>query len=122
MRTYGADSGTRLPSGDVVAGRGCRRLAADAVPQADADGHDHAADGTLVRGRRRARPWPCALGEDVDDRDVLWNLGNAALQLGDDDGQQRFYSYALSRAREAGAATAVVYALQRLCFGHFVGR
>jgi DNA-binding CsgD family transcriptional regulator/Tfp pilus assembly protein PilF len=59
-------------------------------------------------------------GEAVDDRDLLWNLGNAALQLGDDDGQQRFYAYALSRAREAGAATAVVYVLQRLCFRRFV--
>ena len=58
-------------------------------------------------------------GDEVDDRDVLWNLGNAALQLGDDGAQVRFYSYALSRAREAGAVTAVAYALQRLCFGHF---
>ena len=57
----------------------------------------------------------------MDDRDVLWNLANAALQLGDDHAQQHFYSYALSRAREAGAATAVVYCLQRLCFGHFLG-
>jgi DNA-binding CsgD family transcriptional regulator len=56
----------------------------------------------------------------VDDRDVLWNLGNAALQLGDDEGQERFYNYALSRAREDGAATAVVYVLQRLCFGQFL--
>jgi DNA-binding CsgD family transcriptional regulator len=61
-----------------------------------------------------------ATGEDVDDRDVLWNLGNGALQLGDDAAQLRFYGYALSRAREAGAVTAVIYALQRLCFGHFV--
>ena len=59
------------------------------------------------------------LGEDVDDRDVLWNLGNAALQLGDDEGQRRFYSHALSRARESGAVTAVIYCLQRLCFVHF---
>ena len=34
-------------------------------------------------------------------------------------GAARFYSYALSRAREAGAVTAVVYCLQRLCFGHY---
>ena len=61
-----------------------------------------------------------AVGEQVDDRDVLWNLGNAALQLGDDAAQQHFYGYALSRAREAGAVTAVVYCLQRLCFGHFL--
>ncbi len=59
------------------------------------------------------------IGEDVDDRDVLWNLGNAALQLGDDGSQRRFYSHALSRARAAGAATAVAYCLQRLCFGHW---
>ena len=43
-----------------------------------------------------------------------------ALQLGDDDAQQHFYGLALSRAREAGAVTAVVYALQRLCFSHFL--
>lgn len=51
---------------------------------------------------------------------MLWNLGNAALQLGDDEAQQHFYSYALSRAREAGAVTAVVYCLQRLCFCHYL--
>ncbi len=50
---------------------------------------------------------------------MLWNLGNAALQLGDDEGQRRFYSHALSRARESGAVTAVIYCLQRLCFVHF---
>ena len=51
---------------------------------------------------------------------MLWNLGNAALQLGDDAAQLHFYSLALSRAREAGAVTAVIYALQRLCFSHFL--
>ena len=51
---------------------------------------------------------------------MLGNLGNAALQLGDDDAQQHFYTLALSRAREAGAVMAVLYALQRLCFGHLV--
>ena len=33
-----------------------------------------------------------AHGEEVDDLDVLGNLGNAALQLGDDAAQQRFYA------------------------------
>jgi DNA-binding CsgD family transcriptional regulator len=60
------------------------------------------------------------VGEEVDDRDVLWNLANAALQLGADQAQQHFYGYALSRAREAGAVTAVVYCLQRLCFGYYL--
>jgi hypothetical protein len=49
------------------------------------------------------------LGEQVDDRDVLWNLANAALQLGADRAQQHFYGYALSRAREAGAVTSGIH-------------
>jgi DNA-binding CsgD family transcriptional regulator len=61
-----------------------------------------------------------AIGDRVDDREVLWNLANAALQLGDDQAQQRFYSFALSRARETAAVTAVVYCLQRLCFGYYL--
>lgn len=61
-----------------------------------------------------------AAAEQVTDLDVLGHLGNAALQLGDEQAQQRFYTVALSRAREAGAAMAVVYALQRLCFGYLV--
>ncbi len=69
---------------------------------------------------REALDLALAVGDQVDDRDVLWNLANAALQLGDDPAQQHFYSYALSRAREAGAVTAVIYCLQRLCFGHFL--
>ncbi|MGH2882102.1 MAG: helix-turn-helix transcriptional regulator, partial [Solirubrobacteraceae bacterium] len=56
----------------------------------------------------------------MDDREVLWNLGNAALQLGDDDAQRHYYALALSRARAAGAVTWVTYALQRGCFGHYL--
>jgi DNA-binding CsgD family transcriptional regulator len=119
MRTYGADSGTRLPSGDVIATlseedeprtRCLKQLLTSMTAAAEGQWTDAvtALDEAL------------ATGEVVDDRDVLWNLGNGALQLGDDAGQLRFYGYALSRAREAGAVTAVIYALQRLCFGHFV--
>jgi DNA-binding CsgD family transcriptional regulator len=119
MRTYGADSGTRLPADDLVvtavAGDSPRTLCLKQMLTAmtqTAEGNWSAAvaalDGALLTG------------EEVDDRDVLWNVGNAALQLGDDEGQQRFYSYALSRAREDGAATAVVYTLQRMCFGQFL--
>jgi DNA-binding CsgD family transcriptional regulator/tetratricopeptide (TPR) repeat protein len=119
MRTFGADSGTRLPSGDVIAtptegeeprARCVKQLLSSMTAAAEGEWADAVAalDDALVTG------------EDVDDRDVLWNLGNGALQLGDDEAQLRFYGYALSRAREAGAVTAVIYALQRLCFGHFV--
>jgi DNA-binding CsgD family transcriptional regulator len=59
------------------------------------------------------------MGDAVDDLDVLGNLGNAALQVGDDDAQQHFYGLMLSKARERGTVMAVVYALQRLCFSHF---
>ncbi|HSU34049.1 MAG TPA: helix-turn-helix transcriptional regulator, partial [Propionibacteriaceae bacterium] len=37
-----------------------------------------------------------------------------------DRAQQHFYGYALGRARETGAVTAVVYCLQRLCFGQYL--
>jgi DNA-binding CsgD family transcriptional regulator len=120
MRTFGADSGTRLPSGDVVAAPG-----PDDEPRTRCLKQMLTAMTLTAEGR-----WSQAVavldealltGQDVDDRDVLWNLGNSALQLGDDAGQRQFYSYALSRAREAGAVTAVIYALQRSCFGHFVG-
>ena len=121
MRTFGADSGTRLPSGDVVAAP----PAAEDAPRSRClkqllTSMTAAAEGQWAEAVA-ALDQALLTGEDVDDRDLLWNLGNAALQLGDDDAQQHFYSYALSRAREAGAVTAVVYVLQRLCFGHFVG-
>jgi len=119
MRTYGADSGTRPPTGDLVATNvadesprsACLKQMLTAMTQT-AEGNWSEAVAALDRA--------LLTGEEVDDREVLWNLGNAALQLGDDEGQQRFYSNALSRAREDGAATAVVYVLQRLCFGEFL--
>ncbi len=120
MRTYGADSGTPLPSTDHLA-----EVTATDPPRTRCLRHMLVAMTQVAEGN-----WSAAtealdsaldLGDQVDDRDVLWNLANAALQLGNDSAQQHFYSYALSRAREAGAATAVVYCLQRLCFGHFLG-
>jgi DNA-binding CsgD family transcriptional regulator/tetratricopeptide (TPR) repeat protein len=118
MRTFGADSGTPLRTAELLAATDgntsprtrCLRqmlVAMTRVAEADWAGAAGALDDAF------------AIGETVDDRDVLWNLGNAALQLGDDARQQQFYSFALSRAREAGAATAVIYCLQRLCFGHW---
>ena len=99
MRTYGADSGATLQPGDILvepsAGDTPRTrclkqmlVAMTLAPRSDWAGAVAALDSAL------------ASGEDVDDLDVLGNLGNAALQLGDDEAQQRFYALALSRARE----------------------
>jgi DNA-binding CsgD family transcriptional regulator len=116
MRTFGADSGTRLPVTDLARAKTtdeprtrCLHELLTAMTSAAEGAWGHAVvelDQAL------------GTGAAVDDRDVLWNLGNAALQL-DDRAQQRFYEYALSRAREEGAVTAVIYVLQRACFGHF---
>lgn len=119
MATYGADGGATLEADDigvqVAEGEPPRTLclkqmlvAMTLAAKGDWSGAVAALDVAL------------ASGDAVNDLDVLGNLGNAALQLGDDDAQQHYYSLALSRAREAGAAMAVVYALQRLCFGHLV--
>ncbi|MBD8870604.1 helix-turn-helix transcriptional regulator [Nocardioides donggukensis] len=119
MRTFGADSGTPLrvadalgtpTSGDDIR-TGCLRhllVSMTRVSEGDRAAAVDALDQAL------------ALGEQIDDRDLLWNLGNAALQLGDDSAQQHFYGRALARAREAGAVTAVIYCLQRLCFSHYL--
>ena len=119
MRTFGADSGTPLPvtRALVVPDPGdpprtlCLRHLLVAMTEV-AEGNWSAATPALDRA--------LVIGDQVDDRDVLWNLANAALQLGDDRAQQRFYGYALARAREAGAVTAVIYCLQRLCFGQYL--
>jgi DNA-binding CsgD family transcriptional regulator/tetratricopeptide (TPR) repeat protein len=118
MRTFGADSGTPMHTDELLTATTADRsprtrclrqmlVAMTLVANADWGAAADALDVALE------------IGAAVDDRDVLWNLGNAALQLGDDDRQQQFYSFALARAREVGAATAVTYCLQRLCFGHW---
>ena len=121
IRTYGADSGTRLPSGEAagLAAPSDQDTPRTTCLKALLTSMSSASDADWTRSVE-ALDRALVIGVEVDDRDVLWNVGNAALQLGDDDAQRRFYSYALSRAREAGAVTAIVYALQRLCFAHFV--
>ncbi len=119
MGTYGADGGAALSPGDIDTD----------VSDADSARTVCLKQMLVAMTRAAAGDWTSAVaaldvalaaGEEVTDLDVLGNLGNAALQLGDERAQQRFYTVALSRAREAGAAMAVVYALQRLCFGYLV--
>ena len=119
IRTYGADSGTPLPMADDLATPTAGDAAQTLCLKQLLTTMTHVAEGSWSAA---AESLDLALrtGEQVDDRDVLWNLGNAALQLGDDDAQQRFYGYALARAREAGAITAVIYCLQRLCFSSYL--
>ena len=119
MRTYGADSGARLADGEVPC-----QVDQDDSPLTACLKHLLTAMTLTAEGDLAAAVTALdrafVAGEHVEDREMLWNLGNAALQLGADDAQQHFYDLALSRAREAGAVTAVVYALERLCFSHYL--
>ncbi len=119
LLSYGAGSGAVLPERDLL------------VAAASDDTSRSVCLKHLLTALTRAAEadWTAAtealdkafqVGDAVTDLDVLANLGNAALQLGDVESQQHFYTLVLSRAREAGAVMAVVYALQRLCFGHLV--
>jgi DNA-binding CsgD family transcriptional regulator len=60
-------------------------------------------------------------GPGVIDADVLGNLGNAALQLGDDDAHRRYFTAMLTSARDTGAVMLVLYAQQRLAFTQLLG-
>jgi DNA-binding CsgD family transcriptional regulator len=116
-RTYGADSGatltdavlTRLltPSDDDSARSACLRLLLASLT-ASGD-HDW---GRAIPALEEA----LEAGREVDDLDVMGNLGNTALHLGHDDGARFYYSAMVSTARQAGAGMVVIYALQRLAF------
>ena len=119
LLSYGADSGAVLGDRDALIASAdddtpravCLKqmlLAMTRAAESDTSGAVEALD-VAVRA-----------GETVVDLDVLGNLGNAALQLGDDAAQQHYYTLGLSRARETGAVMGVIYALQRLCFGYLV--
>jgi DNA-binding CsgD family transcriptional regulator len=54
------------------------------------------------------------------DVDLLGNLANQALHLGDDDAHRRFYSLMLGAAKETGDGMTVLYALQRLTFSLYI--
>jgi DNA-binding CsgD family transcriptional regulator len=60
------------------------------------------------------------MSDDVDDPDVLANIGNVSLYLGHDAGLRRCYERVLADARNRGAATAVLYALPRLGYAHLL--
>jgi DNA-binding CsgD family transcriptional regulator len=120
-RTYGGDSGatiaddvrTRLLtaiSADTPRTR-CLQLLLGALT-ASADGDWAQAVATLERALQA--------GRQVEDLDVLGNLGNTALNLGDDEAASLFYTTMVSSARESGAGMAVIYGLERLAFAQLV--
>jgi DNA-binding CsgD family transcriptional regulator len=57
---------------------------------------------------------------EVDDPDVVANVGNAALHLGDDVGHRRCFTRVLAASRDASAVMSVLYALPRLAFADLV--
>jgi DNA-binding CsgD family transcriptional regulator len=116
-RTYGADSGatlttpvlTRLltPRDADTPRTACLRLLLATLTQSG-DGDLAAATATLERA--------LDAGRQVEDLDVMGNLGNTALHLGHDEGARVAYSTMVSTARERGAGMVVIYALERIAF------
>lgn len=120
LKMYGADSGVVLPPGTVDV-----RAATADPPRVVAlkqllMSMTLAADGQWQQAVRALR-----LGLDARpgalDPDVLGNLGNAALQLGDDNAHLRYFTLMLASARDTGAVMLVLYALQRLAFTQMLG-
>ncbi|GAB3436099.1 LuxR C-terminal-related transcriptional regulator [Phycicoccus ginsengisoli] len=116
-RTYGADSGAVLgdsvlahlltPTAEDSPRTACLRLLLETLTASG----DHDFRRAVV-----ALEQALAAGREVDDLDVMGNLGNTALHLGHDEGARLYYSAMASTAREAGAGMVVIYALQRLAF------
>ena len=116
-RTYGADSGAAL--GDHV----LTQLLAPSPQDTERTACLRLLLGTLTacgdQDWARAAPaleQALEAGRQVEDLDVMGNLGNTALHLGHDEGARFYYAAMESTAREAGAGMVVVYALERLMF------
>ncbi len=117
-RTYGADSGATLgaevlrhllaPTEQDTARTACLRLLLRTLT-ASGDQDWARAIPALERA--------LDAGRQVEDLDVMGNLGNTALHLGHDEGARFYYSAMVSTARETGAGMVVIYALERLMFG-----
>ncbi|MCW2767903.1 MAG: transcriptional regulator, LuxR family [Nocardioides sp.] len=123
-RSHGIDSGARLPTDTINV---------DASPHDTprtrclkhlllSTRHDIAGDRASAFDQLHAAQ-ATALGaaDTLADLDLLGNLANAALHLGDDNAHRHFYALMLSTARENGDGMAVLYALQRLPFSQYVG-
>ena len=96
----------RLSPADSARTRCLRRVLASIVAERSADW------GTALTALQEA------VGEarDVTDADVIGNLGNAALHLGDDHAHRSSFTRMLADARDRGAVVHVLYASARLPF------
>jgi DNA-binding CsgD family transcriptional regulator len=123
-QTHGIDSGARLADGTIDVGVSpsdtprtrCLKQLLMSIRR-DIAGNRGAALTQLHIALDTALGAPDGRG----DLDLLGNLGNAALHLGDDDAHRRFYALMLSTARDSGDGMTVLYALQRLSFGQYTG-
>jgi DNA-binding CsgD family transcriptional regulator/tetratricopeptide (TPR) repeat protein len=119
-RIYGGDSGAALSTD----------LLSDLVSTADGDAPRTACLRPLLGALTASAgdDWvrataslerAVAAGREVEDLDVLGNLGNAALYLGDDEAARFCYATTVSSARERGHGMVVIYGLERLAFAQF---
>ena len=123
-RSHGIDSGARLPADaidvavsphDTPRTRCLKQLLVST--RQDIDGDRAAALDQLHTAQQTA----LGASDTLADLDLLGNLANAALHLGDDESHRHFYTLMLSTARENGDGMAVLYALQRVPFSQYVG-
>ncbi len=122
--SHGVDSGARLPAGTIDVA-----VSPEDTPRTRclkqllvSTRHDIAGDrAAALSALLSAQSTALGAADTMRDLDLLGNLGNAALHLGDDEAHRHFYSLMLSVARENGDGMAVLYALQRLSFGQYVG-
>jgi DNA-binding CsgD family transcriptional regulator/tetratricopeptide (TPR) repeat protein len=123
-RSHGIDSGARLPGDaididaspyDTPRTRSLKHLLVSTL-------HDIAGDRAAAFDELHvAQTTALGAADTLADLDLLGNLANAALHLGDDGAHRYFYALMLSTARENGDGMAVLYALQRLPFSQYVG-
>ncbi len=123
-RSHGIDSGARLPPDtidvtispqDTARTRCLKHLLVSTR-------HDVAGErAPALEELNAAQATALGAPDTLADLDLLGNLANAALHLGDDEAHRHFYGLMLSTARENGDGMAVLYALQRVPFSQYAG-
>jgi DNA-binding CsgD family transcriptional regulator/tetratricopeptide (TPR) repeat protein len=119
LRAYGADSGATFDPTDITA-----RLASAGSPRIRALTQLLRSMTLAADGQWSLAITALAEGRDVElsdlDSDVLGNLGNAALHLGDDQAHEQYFTAMLSQARQTGSGFLIMYGLHRLAFSQLV--